>query len=52
MRVDLYLDQKKMALQFKYAQQHDIPYGIFVREDDSLLVRDLKTREEITYSRA
>ncbi|MBN2859516.1 MAG: histidine--tRNA ligase [Sphaerochaetaceae bacterium] len=48
LRVDLYLDQKKMALQFKYAQQHDIPYGLFVREDDSLLVRDLKTRKDIT----
>ncbi len=49
LRVDLYLDTKKMALQFKYAQQHDIPYGLFVREDQSLLVRDLKTREEFTF---
>ncbi len=46
-RVDLYPEGKKMGIQFKYAEQHAVPYGLFVR-DDELLLRNLKSRNEIT----
>ncbi len=45
-RIDLYLDDKKMGAQFKYAEQHAVPYGLFLK-DNEILLRNLKSREEL-----
>jgi histidyl-tRNA synthetase len=34
LRVDLYLEKKKLPAQFKYAESHHIPYGIFIKDED------------------
>lgn len=43
-RVDLYVSDKKINQQFKYAEQNNIPYGLFVKEEENLLLRNLSTR--------
>ncbi|MGD1833499.1 MAG: histidine--tRNA ligase [Sphaerochaetaceae bacterium] len=36
-RVDLYLEKKKITSQFKYAQAHNIPFGIFISDEEKSL---------------
>ena len=36
-RVDLYLEKKKITAQFKYAQAHNIPFGIFISDEEKSL---------------
>lgn len=49
-RCDLYLAEKKLLAQFKYAEQNHIPYAILFDEDDvrdgTCTLRDLKTRTD------
>ncbi len=51
-RVDLYLEKKKIAAQFKYADAHNIPFGIFIKdeqlESNTCSVRRLSDRTDFT----
>ncbi len=49
-RVDQFLEPKKMGAQFKYAEQNSIPYGLFIHEDGSLTLRNLKNRTDLVTS--
>ena len=49
-RVDIYLETKKLPPQFKYAEQNNIPYGLFIKEDGAHILRDLSTRTDSTHS--
>ena len=51
-RCDVYLTQKKLGAQFKYAEQHDIPYALIFTDDDiassRCTVRQLDSRTDFS----
>ncbi len=46
LRCDLYLDERKIGSQYKYAEEHAIPYALFVRAAGSYTLRDLAQRSD------
>ncbi len=49
-RVDLYLQVKKMNAQFKYAEQNNIPFGLFIKEGQEYILRNLTSRTDSTHT--
>ncbi|MDY0372111.1 MAG: histidine--tRNA ligase [Sphaerochaetaceae bacterium] len=51
-RCDVYLSQRKIGSQFKYAEQNDIPYALLFTEEDIALkqctLRNLATRTDVS----
>ncbi len=45
-RVDVYVSNKKINAQFKYAEQNSIPYGLFVTDEGSYQMRNLDSRKD------
>ena len=43
-KCDLYLDDKKIINQYKYAEQNQIRYSLTVQDENSYILRDLKKR--------
>ena len=48
-RVDVYLENKKINGQFKYAEQNTIPFGLFINEEKLYTLRNLSSRTDSTY---
>ena len=48
-RVDVYLQTKKINAQFKYAGQNNIPFGLFINEGKSYTLRELSSRTDSTH---
>lgn len=50
LRVDVYLQAKKMNAQFKYAEQNNIPFGLFIKEGGEYILRNLSSRSDSTHT--
>ncbi len=45
-RCDLYLSERKLTAQYKYAEAHEIPYALFVKGEEELTLRNLEERSD------